>query len=322
MKFTKSQNRRLRKKLKVKSSYEDMFVRMYIDDIKRIIGDKIRNAKSMEEVNNIIDNIDMKELRKHVRALKNKIKKRNDEGIINIVTSIRKGMEELSQKKKDIELFSRKMSDLVRDKKLTDPLLDIFEKNMLLIKDLPAQVYDTLKKGYLAGKSFRGTEIEKELYKHLDKRAKLIVRTESSKVNSALTEVRSKSIGVVCYIWSTSEDQRVRDTHSYMDKVLVFYDDAPKFVHIAKSGKRTEDIHHAGNIYNCRCVMLPVFKMSNIQFPVKVAEHAVITAKYINSKKTDVTVKGITSYNKSQFLKKYGKTFSLSDKEMNKLLSE
>lgn len=322
MKLTKSQERKLRKKLKLKASAEDVFVKMYLDDIKRSIGKRIRNAQSMEEVDKVIESIDVKSLKYHVKALSNKLLERNNSGLLEILKSIQSGLEQINKKKKDNKLFNKEMTNLVKNKKLTTPLLNIFENNMMLISNLPKEVYKILKKAYLSGKSFRGTDVEKDLYERLGDRAKLITRTESAKVNTALTEVRSRSVGVKCYIWSTSGDQRVRDTHSVLDNVLVFWDDAPTFVHINKSGKQTEDRHHSGNIYNCRCIALPVFELEDIHFPVKVAVNARIVEKYINSKHSELTYSGIKLFTKSQFLAQYGKLFISSEQELKKLLEK
>ena len=320
MKLTRSQERRLRKKLKVRASDEDVFIRLFLDDIKSEIGDKIRRAKTIADVDDIIDSLDQKEIRRHIKSLSNKMLVRNNKGFVEIISAIAEGYKQLDKKKADEKLFVKSAKKLVKNQKLTSPLMQIFERNMLLIKDLPKSVYKILKKGYMQGQGFRGTEFEKELYERLGSRAKLIVRTESSKVNTALTEVRSRSMGVKAYIWSTSGDARVRDTHAILDGVLIFWDKPPKFIHIAKSGKRTEDIHHSGNIYNCRCVPLPVFELEDLHFPLKVAENATITDKYIKKDTYQISSTGIVTYSKVQFLKKYGRIFIESEEELNRLI--
>lgn len=322
MKLTKSQERRLRKKLKVKASDEDVFIRIFLDDLKSEIGDRIRRAETVADVDEIIDSLDQKELKKHIRALSNKMLINNNRGFSEIINALADGYKKLDKKKKDEKKFIKAARELVKKEHLTSPIMKIFEKNMMMIKDLPKEAYKALKKAYLTGSSFRGTEFEKLLYERMGDRAKLIVRTESSKVNSALTEVRSRSLGVNAYVWSTSGDARVRDTHSILDGVLIFWDKAPKFIHIAKSGKRSEDIHHAGNIYNCRCIPLPVFSISDIQFPIKVAEGAVITERYLKKDTYELSATGINSYTKVQFLKKYGNRFISSPDELQRLIAE
>ena len=62
-----------------------------------------------------------------------------------------------------------------------------------LIKDLPKDVYRTLKKGYFQGIGFRGTRIEKELTEKLKNRAKAELETvDSSKL---LNDLKAKYIG-------------------------------------------------------------------------------------------------------------------------------
>jgi SPP1 gp7 family putative phage head morphogenesis protein len=80
-------------------------------------------------------------------------------------------------------------------------------------------------------------------------RVHLIARTELSKVESNLTEARSKDIGVNWYVWQTANDQRTRESHKKLNGVLVNWNDppAPEFL----IGLPTEGKYHAGKIYNC-----------------------------------------------------------------------
>lgn len=95
-----------------------------------------------------------------------------------------------------------------------------------------------------------------------------IARTEVAKADTAITRARAQAIGLNWYQWETSEDQRVRKSHRKMDRVLVSWFDAPApetLVH-----ERSQGHYHAGNIYNCRCVALPIVRLDEISFPARV----------------------------------------------------
>ena len=46
-------------------------------------------------------------------------------------------------------------------------------------------------------------------------RAKLSARTETSKANAAVTEMRAREIGSNWYFWRSSHDERVRHSHDF-----------------------------------------------------------------------------------------------------------
>lgn len=77
-------------------------------------------------------------------------------------------------------------------------------------------------------------------------RASAIARDQVSKLNSELTRLRQSELGIKRYIWSTSLDERVRDSHRANEGKVFSWDDPP-----AETGHPGEDI-------NCRCVALPV----------------------------------------------------------------
>lgn len=95
-----------------------------------------------------------------------------------------------------------------------------------------------------------------------------IARTEVAKADTAVTRVRAESIGLNWYQWNTSDDQRVRASHDTMDLVLINWNNAPSPELLSK--EKSQGHYHAGNIYNCRCVALPIVSLSEIKFPAKV----------------------------------------------------
>jgi SPP1 gp7 family putative phage head morphogenesis protein len=85
-----------------------------------------------------------------------------------------------------------------------------------------------------------------------ESRAKLIARTEVARAGSILTQERAKSIGATQYIWRTSRDEGVRESHREMEGMVCEIDHPP----LLSDGTRTAP----GQIYNCRCtaeIILP-----------------------------------------------------------------
>ncbi len=82
-------------------------------------------------------------------------------------------------------------------------------------------------------------------------KAKTIARTEVSRTASNFTQARSIAAGSEGYIWRTSGDGDVRDTHKKMNGKFVRWDSPPK------TDKNLAP-YHAGCGPNCRCYPDPV----------------------------------------------------------------
>lgn len=85
----------------------------------------------------------------------------------------------------------------------------------------------------------------KDLGKTTEKRAIFIARDQSSKLNAALTQARHEDVGITKYTWSTSGDERVRESHAEKDGQVFEYANPPA------------DTGHPAHDYNCRCVAIP-----------------------------------------------------------------
>lgn len=83
-----------------------------------------------------------------------------------------------------------------------------------------------------------------------ESRAKLIARTEVARVASGLTMARATHVGVTHYVWRTSGDSTVRESHKKMDGKIIPFADAPE----VEPGQR----YHAGMFPNCRCYIEPI----------------------------------------------------------------
>lgn len=94
----------------------------------------------------------------------------------------------------------------------------------------------------------RVEEIKAKLRERSDvteSRAELIARDQTLKLNGALTEIRQRSAGVDEYVWSTSLDERVRDSHAVLEGQRFSWSSPP-------------EVGHPGQDFQCRCVALPV----------------------------------------------------------------
>lgn len=95
-----------------------------------------------------------------------------------------------------------------------------------------------------------------------------IARTEVAKADTAITRVRAGDIGLNWYVWKTSHDARVRKSHKHLNNVLINWHDPPAPEVLI--GEPSQGRYDAGNTYNCRCVALPLVRLDQIAFPVKV----------------------------------------------------
>lgn len=149
------------------------------------------------------------------------------------------------------------------------------ERNARIIKTLPLDVSKNLT-AYIAKESQKGRraqdiaeEIQLKFPSSSKAKANLIARTEVSKTSTALNRARSENLGIDWYMWRTSEDSRVRDSHRVMDLVLVRWNDPPSPEALAGETK-TFGHYHAGDIFNCRCYPEPVITLDLIKWPCKV----------------------------------------------------
>ena len=150
----------------------------------------------------------------------------------------------------------------------------LVQRNATLIKSLPLHLAEEAAQ-YTYDRNLSGVRHEriaeelKEKFPELTKaRANLIARTEAAKANATLTEVRSRMLGIPAYIWRTSRDERVRDSHRHMEGVIIFWDDPPDPEKLI--GKKSYGNYHAGNIFNDRCFAAPIIVIDDVKFPAKV----------------------------------------------------
>ena len=134
---------------------------------------------------------------------------------------------------------------------LTDQLELFANQNAQLIRSLPNEelerVSQVIQRNLQEGKRYR--EISSDIQKSFGitrRRATLIARDQTTKLNSSLTKLRQQEIGVEEYIWQTSGDERVRATHKAHDGKKFRWDSPPK------------NTGHPGQDINCRCNAIAV----------------------------------------------------------------
>ncbi len=134
---------------------------------------------------------------------------------------------------------------------LEDQLKLFASQNSQLINSLPDQelerVSGIVERGLQEGKPYK--EVAKEIKNSFgitDRRAKLIARDQTKKLNSSLTKLRQQELGVEEYIWQTVQDERVRPTHHANNGKKFRWDTPPPVT------------GHPGNDVNCRCIARPV----------------------------------------------------------------
>lgn len=151
----------------------------------------------------------------------------------------------------------------------------IVRNNARLISSVPRDIAEQITAEMLErfNKGLRYEDYVPDLMKKvptlMKSRARLIARTEISKANEAMTEVRSRNMGINCYIWRSSHDERVRPAHAAMDGVLVFWDSPPNpEEYFGGSGHFGN--YHAGCCPNCRCYCEPVVDLQYLPDRIRV----------------------------------------------------
>ena len=143
------------------------------------------------------------------------------------------------------------INPIIEDAFLDAQVNAFVERNVALIKNIPAQslarvetvVRTEIEKGTSAKDITAAVQNELSIAKN---RAKLIARDQTNKFMGKITELRQKSLGITEYTWSTSRDERVRESHKVKDGKTFSWSKPPA------------DTGHPGEDIQCRCVAIPV----------------------------------------------------------------
>lgn len=146
--------------------------------------------------------------------------------------------------------IGRNLKDEIEHADTGQVLQDALEAQVHLITSLPREAAQRVHKLTTEAlvSSTRASEIAEEIFRTGDvtkSRANLIARTEVARTAAELTKSRATAIGITHYVWRTSGDSDVRESHKKMNGKVVEYAKPPTL----SDGTVT----HAGEIYNCRC---------------------------------------------------------------------
>ncbi len=78
-----------------------------------------------------------------------------------------------------------------------------------------------------------------------ESRAELIARDQTLKLNGEIAATRQQAAGVDRYVWSTSQDDRVREEHAALEGETFEWTSPP-------------EPGHPGEDFQCRCIAIPV----------------------------------------------------------------
>jgi SPP1 gp7 family putative phage head morphogenesis protein len=98
---------------------------------------------------------------------------------------------------------------------------------------------------------------------------KMLARTEMMKAAAEFTQAKAMSLGLEWYLWSTSQDQRVRASHKNLNRVLIRYTDPPQPEQLMGM-KTTLGKGNAGEFPNCRCTQIVLVRPEDIGWPRRV----------------------------------------------------
>lgn len=91
----------------------------------------------------------------------------------------------------------------------------------------------------------------KKVTGNVEARAQLIARDQIAKINSNLNMARQQNLGLNQYVWRTSQDERVRESHKKLSGKIISWDKPPS-------------VGHPGEDYQCRCVAEPYFSSTSV----------------------------------------------------------
>lgn len=163
------------------------------------------------------------------------------------------------------------------NKNLKLSINDQIRRNATIISTLPNDVarkvvYDVEKATFQGKRADEIAEIiRSKTAQHARASAKLIARTEVSKTQTALVRARSQNLNIDFYVWRTSEDASVRDSHRIMNDVIIPWSQPPAPEILANEKPPKNNVYyHAGEIYNCRCYPEPLLDIDDVDWPHKV----------------------------------------------------
>ena len=173
------------------------------------------------------------------------------------------------------------------EKKIHDKILGACKK---FIKSIPEEILKTYEYEYfetLRNQVIEGKEGRKSLLNLLNeitkKHAKLIARTEASRLQTELTKQRALEVGSEAYIWISAKDQRTRQSHKEMNKCVVMWKDK------LEEKPFLDGMHgDAGQFPNCRCFTNPIIDKNDLPSSTKIKFYDSLNKKIVLKKKKEI----------------------------------
>lgn len=148
------------------------------------------------------------------------------------------------------------------------------KENIDLISTIPSDTLDKMEDivydGYTNGRTT--TQMVKDIqrtYGISKRHAVLIARDQTAKLNGEIQRYQQMDAGIEEYIWCTTGDERVRESHAALNGQKFRWDDPPE----NSDGRAC----HPGEDYQCRCIGRPVFNYETLNLPIE--EEQLITVK-------------------------------------------
>jgi len=156
--------------------------------------------------------------------------------------------------------INRALVEEIENAPIGDVVRALLHDQVNLITSLPLEaaerVHELTLKAVLKGE--RAGSIVDEIMRTGEvtrSRASTIARTETARTASVLTEARAMHIGSEEYDWITVGDADVRPDHQRLHGRRFRWSDPPV------ADRRTGARAHPGQIYNCRCIAVPVIPL-------------------------------------------------------------
>jgi SPP1 gp7 family putative phage head morphogenesis protein len=176
----------------------------------------------------------------------------------------------------NIKIHSGLKKEFSINKELRELIYQICKRNHLT-SSVPSKAIDYIIEEHIKGKRAKGMAegLSTILPGVKQKELEAISRNINSIISTARTQSKSQEIGISWYVWQTSQDIRVRDSHKLMQGVIVNwkYPPSPEFL----NSEKPIGTYHAGEGEDCRCYAEPVIELDYLSWPCKVYNSGKIT---------------------------------------------
>lgn len=151
---------------------------------------------------------------------------------------------------------------------LSTEITDTWEKNFMTLcrsanDEQKKKISEIVNNAVMNGNNISDTtkQIRSIIGKFSKSKASLIARTETAKLNMAISKAQMEECGIEYYEWACVLDERSRQSHIKMDGRICIWNNPNKYYNLRthKVVDRPQSaVHlHPGDDYNCRCIALP-----------------------------------------------------------------